>query len=349
LASIKRCLLGAFLIALTSGVLLLSDVDQRKSSRRHIPRVAVFQHVSQPLLDEGVAGILAGLEEAGFHDGGNISLQKFNAENDIATSNAIAKQITSGQYDMVLTCSTLSLQAVANANRDGKTIHVFGIVADPASAGVGISRQNPLEHPKHLVGIGTFLPVKPAFQMARQFNPALKSIGVAWNPGESNSEAFNKKAREATKEMGIELLEATIENSSGVYEAASSLVSRGAEAIWVGGDVTVMVAMDAVVGAAKKGGIPVFSIVPPSVKRGALFDYGANFFEVGKDTGALAASILKGADPAKIPIRNYVPERLLINTLAVKGLKQTWRIPPDVLARADVIIDETGTHQKAKR
>ncbi len=235
---------------------MLSDVDQRKSSKRHIPRVAVFQHVSQPLLDDGVAGILAGLSDAGYVDGTNISIQKFNAENDIATSNAIAKQITAGQFDMVLTASTLSLQAVANANRDGKTIHVFGIVADPPSAGVGISRENPLDHPRRLVGIGTFLPVKPAFQLARQFNPALKSIGVAWNPGESNSEAFTKKAREATKEMGIQLLEATIENSSGVYEASSSLVARGAEALWVGGDVTVMVAIDAVVGAARKGGIP---------------------------------------------------------------------------------------------
>ncbi len=328
---------------------MLSDVDQRKSSKRHIPRVAVFQHVSQPLLDDGVAGILAGLSDAGYVDGTNISIQKFNAENDIATSNAIAKQITAGQFDMVLTASTLSLQAVANANRDGKTIHVFGIVADPPSAGVGISRENPLDHPRRLVGIGTFLPVKPAFQLARQFNPALKSIGVAWNPGESNSEAFTKKAREATKEMGIQLLEATIENSSGVYEASSSLVARGAEALWVGGDVTVMVAIDAVVGAARKGGIPVFSIVPPSVKRGALFDFGANFFEVGKDTGALAVSILRGADPATIPVRNYVPERLLVNKLALAGLKQTWRIPSDVLARADVVIDESGTHEKAKR
>jgi putative ABC transport system substrate-binding protein len=347
LASLKRCLFGLILIALACAGLLLSDWNQR-SATGGVRRIAILQHVSQPLLDDGVAGILDGLAAAGFVDGKSVSARRFNAENDIATANAIAKEITSGEYEVVLTASTLSLQAVANANRAGRAKHVFGIVADPASAGVGISRENPLEHPRHLVGIGTFLPVKPAFELAKRLNPALKTIGVVWNPGESNSEAFTKKAREACQELGLELREATIENSSGVLEAAGSLVSRGVDALWVGGDVTVMVAIDSVITAARRGGSPVFSIVPPSVERGAIFDFGANFYEVGKDVGALAAEVLRGADMTKIPIRNVVPERILINTTAVKGLKQQWHFPNDLMAKADVIIDTTGRHEKAR-
>jgi ABC-type uncharacterized transport system substrate-binding protein len=346
---LKRCALGIFLIAFACGILLLSDLSQRTSKASGIHQVAIFQHVSQPLLDEGVAGILAGLAESGFIDGKNIAVRRFNAENDIATANAIAREITSGQFELVITSSTLSLQAVANANRVGRAKHVFGIVADPASAGVGVSRENPLGHPKHLVGIGTFLPVKPAFELLQRLNPAIKTIGVVWNPGESNSEAFTKRARIVCKELGLTLVEANIENSSGVLEAATSLVSRGVDSLWVGGDVTVMVAIDAVVAAARKGGIPVFSIVPPLVDRGAIFDYGANFFDVGKDTGALAAQVLNGADIAKIPVRNYIPERILINQTALKGLKQQYRFPADVVAKADVVIDETGRHQKSAR
>ena len=338
-----------FFIVLACAVLLYSDWGQRTGSRRHIPEVAIFQHVSQPLLDEGVAGMLDGLAQAGFVDGRNIHIRRFNAENDLATANAIAKQLTAGQYDMVMTSSTLSMQAVANANHGGRVTHVFGITADPASAGVGVSRENPLDHPKYMVGIGTFLPVKPAFELARRMNPGLKTIGVAWNPGESNSEAFTKRAREACREMGLTLLEATIENSSGVLEAASALVVRGAQALWVGGDVTVMVALDSVVAAARKGRIPVFSIVPPSVDRGALFDYGANFFDVGRDVGTLAAGILNGADPARIPVRNYVPKKVLVNKLALAGLKDPWRLPEDLVAAADAVIDESGRHEKAAR
>jgi ABC-type uncharacterized transport system substrate-binding protein len=334
---------------LACAVLLYSDWDQRTGSKRHIPKVAILQHASQPVLDEGVAGMLDGLSGGGFIDGKNISIRRYNAENDLATGNAIAKQITSGEYDLVITCSTLSMQAVANANRAGHVKHVFGIVADPASAGVGVSRDNPLGHPKHLVGISSFLPVKPVFALAKQFNPQLKSIGVAWNPGESNSEAYTKKAREAAKDLGLELMEATIENSSGVLEAANSLVSRGADALWVGGDVTVLVAIEGVISAARKGGIPVLSIIPPTVDRGAILDYGTNFYEVGKDVGELAASVLNGADPAKIPIKNMVPRKVLVNKVALKGLKQTWRFPDDLVASADVVIDESGRHAKVSQ
>ena len=54
----------------------------------------------------------------------------------MAVGNAIARQIVNGDYDLVLTSSTPSMQAVANANRDGLVLHVFGIVADPFSAGM---------------------------------------------------------------------------------------------------------------------------------------------------------------------------------------------------------------------
>jgi ABC-type uncharacterized transport system substrate-binding protein len=342
----KRTFFAALPIAFASCVLLVSDVGQRKPSAGRIPRVAVLQHASQALLDDAVSGMMAGLSGAGYTQGRNISIERFNAQNDLATENAIAKQIEAGRYNMVLTASTLSLQTMANANRAGKMPHVFGAVADPPSAGVGISRNDPLSHPKHLVGIGTFLPVRPAFELARRMNPALKSIGVVWNPGESNSEAFTKKARAVCADMGLQLLEATVDNSSGVYEAANSLVARGADALWVGGDVTVLVALDSAVAAARKGRIPVFSIVPPTVERGALFDYGANFFDVGQDVGKLAATILKGADPATLPVRNSIPEHIAVNKVAVKGLKARWQFPADILARADLMLDESGRHEK---
>jgi ABC-type uncharacterized transport system substrate-binding protein len=345
--AIRRLLLGILLIALSSGVLLLSDWSHRRSGDGRVRRLALLQHASQSVIDEGVRGMLDGLAENGFIDGKNIVIRRFNAENDLPTANAIARQITNGEFDLVLTASTLSLQTVANANKAGRTIHVFGIVADPFGAGVGISRDNPLNHPKHLVGIGSFIPVDKAFGLAKQSFPGLKSVGVVWNPTESNSEAFTRAARKACQPLGIQLLEANIESSSGVFEAANSLVSRGVQALWVGGDVTVLVALDSVIAAAKKGRIPVFSIIPPSVTRGTLFDRGANFYEIGKQTGHLAAQVLNGADPAKIPVTNYVPEKLAINRLALADLRDPWRLPEELFARADTVVDERGVHQKS--
>jgi ABC-type uncharacterized transport system substrate-binding protein len=345
--TMKRLSLGIALIALTSSILLISDWDRRKPSVKQIPHVAIMQQASQAVLDEGVQGMIDGLAESGFVDGESIVIKRYNAENDVPTSNAIAKEITGGQFNLVLTASTLSLQAVAGANKAGKTIQVFGLVSDPFGAGVGISRENPLDHPRDLVGIGTMQPVAEAFRLAKTLFPGLKTVGVVWNPAESNSEANTLIARDICQELGIKLLEANVDSSSGVFEAASSLVARGAQALWVGGDLTVIVAIDSVVAAARKGRIPVFTSIPPNAKRGALFDLGANYYEVGRLTGELAGQVLRGADPATIPVRNVVPEKLVINRMALDGLKDPWRLPQDVLTHADILIDESGLHEKS--
>src|SRR5262249_33226186 len=106
------------------------------------------------------------------------------------------------------------------------------------------------------------------------------------------------------KTLGIDLLDAPVENSATVLDPLHAVISRGAQAIWIGGDVTVMSATKTVVAAARKAGIPVFTITPGQPDRGTLFDLGANFHECGRLTGALAGDILNGTDPATVPIRD---------------------------------------------
>jgi ABC-type uncharacterized transport system substrate-binding protein len=340
LVVLKRLSLGVALILLAAAVLLISDVGRRTPGARSLIRLAIVQHASQPIIEEGVQGMLDGLRQNGFIAGQTIAVQRFNAEGDMATANTIAKAVSGGDYDMILTATTISLQTVVNANSAGKTRHVFALVSDPFGAGVGISRDNPLKHPRHLVGYGTMQPVAETFRVARQMFPALQTVGVVWNPAEANSEANVKLARSVCNDAGLRLIETNADNSSGVVEAANALIARGIEALWVGGDVTVLTAIDGVAAAARTAHIPVFTSMPGTTARGALFDVGANYHEVGRLGGELAARVLKGADPASIAIVNVMPETLLINRQALAGLKEPWTIP-DELERAARFIGET--------
>jgi len=108
----------------------------------------------------------------------------------------------------------------------------------------------------------------------------------------------------------------------------------------------VSIAVDAVISVGRKARIPVFSITPGKPDRGTLFDYGADFYQIGKQTGELAVRILRGADPGQIPITNLVPTLLVVNTQALEGLKDSWGLPDDLLRRADVVVDGTGIHRK---
>lgn len=342
LTILKRLSLGLILITLSASVLLLSDWNRRVSTNQHIPRLAIIQHASQTVLDEGVDGMIQGLAEMGFTNGQTLTVQRYNAENDMPTANAIAVEVVNGHFDLLMTASTLSLQTVARANKRGTARHVFALVSDPFGAGVGISRDNPLDHPAYLVGYGTMQPVEKAFRIAKRLLPTLSTVGVAWNPGESNSEANILVARQVCQQLGITLVEAAIENSSGVFEAASSLVSKGVQALWVGGDLTVIVAFDAVQRAADNGKVPVFTNIPPLTKRGALFDLGANYHEVGRQAGLLAGQVLLGSDPSTIPIINMAPEKLIFNSPVLTGLREPWEIPQDLLAQADTVITAGG-------
>ena len=167
---VRRLSLGTVLIGLASAILLWTDSGgvTRSDGKR---RVAILQHASTLVLDDGVRGMIDGLAEKGWRDGDTVSLRRFNAEGDASTSNSIAQEIVNGPYDLVITSSTPSMQAVATANRSGRVIQVFGLVADPFAAGVGLSRDKPAEHPKHLVGLGIRVPIDYAIRTARKLNP----------------------------------------------------------------------------------------------------------------------------------------------------------------------------------
>lgn len=358
--TLKRLSLGISLIAIASAILLWSDAPRRtalstqqnqtpdKPQPARVMKVAMMQMASQPIIDEGAAGVLDGLKEAGFVEGSTLQLSRFNAEGDLATANAMAQELTGGGYDLVITLTTSALQAVANANKQRKVPHVFGLVTDPVKAGVGVGAE-PLDHPSHMVGIGTLQPVADSLRMALQLNPKLARVGVAWNPAEVNSEVCTKLAREACRELKLELLEATVENTAAVNESIASLIARDVDVLWVGGDVTVLGAFDLVAKAARNAHIPVCTCMPGNAAKGALFDLGANYYEVGLSIGRLAGRVLSGDEIAKLPVTMAIPPKLFLNKLPLEGLRASWAIPPEVIARADSFIDEQGRHDKQPR
>jgi ABC-type uncharacterized transport system substrate-binding protein len=345
--AVKRLALGLILIAGAAAVLLATDV--RRAGPAAVPRIGILQHASIPVLDDSVRGIIDGLSANGYRDGETARITRFNAQGEAATANAIAREMTDGRFDLVITSSTLSLQAVANANKAGRTVHVFGMVADPYACGVGLDPADPLGHPRHLVGQGILFPVSEVFATARQMLPNLKTVGVAWDPSQANSRRFVEDARAVCAKMCIVLLEAQVESTAGVREATDSLISRGAQAVWVGGDITVSNAIETVLTTCRQARIPVFSQLPGDPKRGTLFDIGFDFYQAGRLCGELAAQVLKGTDPATIPIRDtkdLVPRFLLINQKALRGLKDPWRVPEELLRKADVVVDEAGVPHK---
>jgi ABC-type uncharacterized transport system substrate-binding protein len=320
---ILRALIALFI---TAGILLALDLGNRKTDQKKEVSIAVFKLSSRISLDEVERGIIQSLTQQGFVDGKNCIIKKFCAEGDVAVANTIAQNIVSSKFDMVVTMSTPLLQIMANANKKGDITHVFCGVTDPYASGVGITGTGANQHPKHLVGIGTFQPVEKAFDIAKQMNPNLKKVGTVWCTSETCSEACVKLARKKCKEMGIELVEMGIESSTQVLEAAISLTSRGIDALWLGGDNVVESGIDQLINAANKAQIPLFTNNPYKIYGNTLFGVGAEYNEVGKIAGNMASDILKGKSTTEIEIKNVVPIKLVVNKEAVKNFKGKWDV-----------------------
>jgi ABC-type uncharacterized transport system substrate-binding protein len=350
----KRIVFSLLLIVLASAILLWSDRHNRHTQSNTetsvaatIIPLAILQHSSNPLMDDVRSGIIDALNAKGYTDGRNLAITTYNPEGDLPTANLMAQKITSGDYRLAISISTVMLQALANANRTGRVAHVFGAVSAPVDSGVGIKALDSLDKPTYLTGIGTPQPVAEIFRMAKQVNPALKTVGVVWNPAEVNSEICTKQARAISAELGLVLLEAPVEQAKDIREAAQSLVARGAEAIWTGGDATVISAVDSLFEVARATRIPVFSNISGHVKKGSLFDLGADYHEVGEQVGRLVADILSGTAPAVISVKNYMPKRLLLNEKTREALLTSWIFSKEMYSQAVSVIGENGIEIKA--
>ena len=353
LKGFQRLSMGLVIIAGAAAILLVSDLGSRKNAVRETgqgaatQRVAVIQHATLDATDDGVRGIFEALASRGFQEGVDLEFLRYNAQGDISTANAIAKEVTSADLDLVITVSTLSLQTVANSNRfqTSPRVHVFGLTSNPFEAGVGLNADDPLDHPPYMAGLGSLPPVRDLFVLLTQIQPRAKRIGLVWNPAEANSEAATLMAREVAKELGLTLVEGNAETSAMAGEVALSVMARGVDVLWVSTDITVITALEVLVSVANRAGVPVITSLPGSAARGALLDLGANYHDVGYVQGLLAADVLQGRDPATIPAVNWMPVELHLNLTALDGLKMPWVIPEAVIKKASQVTDEAG-HRK---
>jgi ABC-type uncharacterized transport system substrate-binding protein len=331
---LKQLWLIISLILAASVLLLVSDRGQRishvKQSAKTYPSIAVMQITSTPVLDSHVAGVVDRLKERGWLAPDGTNIRFYNAQGDYGTANAIALDIASSPYDMVITSGTVALQVFSKANMSAQKPHVFGAITDPHGTGAGITGPEPDQHPPHMAGVGTFQPVESAIRIAHEMNPELHRLGVVWNPGEQCSEACLTKARVICDQLGIQLIEATAANTFEVSEAARAVIAKQVDAVWIGGDTVAMASTGLIVNLAGQAGIPVFTNDPMDVEKGALFGLGADYFTVGRYTADIAADILEGRQPSDFRIENIIPEQLNVNPDVLAGLKGKWKPAPSV-------------------
>lgn len=293
--------------------------------------VAVTAIVEHSALDAARDGVKDALAEAGYKEGENLKFIYQSAQGNPATAAQIARQFVGEGPDVIVPISTPSAQAVVSATRDIPV--VFTAVSDP----VGAQLVKDLKKPGgNVTGLSDMSPVVEHIKLIKEVMPNIKKLGYLYNSGETNSVSLLAALKEAATAEGIEIVESAATKSAEVQGAARALVGR-ADAMYVPTDNTIVSALESAVGVAEESKLPLFTADTDSVKRGALAALGFNYYDVGKQTGAIVVKILKGEKPGDIAVDIAKGTDLVINLGAAK--KMGIEFPQAVIDRATSKID----------
>lgn len=295
-------------------------------------RIGISQFVEHPALDAARKGFIDGLKEAGFEEGKNATFEVENAQADFPTTQTIANKFAGEKVDMILAIATPSAQSAANATKDIPIL--ITAVTDPVAAGLVKSLDKP---GTNVTGTTDMNPIKEQLQLLKQILPDAKNVGILYNAAEANSKVQVDIAKKAAGELGLTIHEATVANSSEVNQAVQTIAGK-VDAIYAPTDNTVASSIGAIIKACNDAKIPVIGAERGMVDGGALATLGIDYYLLGKQTGKVAARILKGEKPADIAIEGSKDFKLIINKKSANTLG--IKIPETLMSKADEIIEK---------
>ncbi|MBS0553629.1 MAG: ABC transporter substrate-binding protein, partial [Proteobacteria bacterium] len=256
--------------------------------------VAVTAIVEHPALDSVRDGVKEGLAAAGFEEGKNLKWQYQSAQGNTGTAAQIARKFVGDRPDVIVAIATPSAQAVAAATKEIPL--VYSAVTDPMAAQLVPSMA---ASGNNVTGVSDVLELDKQIALMKQIVPTAKRVGVVYNPGEANSVVVVKALREALPKQGMTLVEAAAPRTVDVGSAARSLIGK-VDLFYTSTDNNVVSAYESLVKVGNDAKIPMIAADTDSVKRGAIAALGIDYRNLGRQTGAMVARILKGEKPGTI-------------------------------------------------
>ena len=295
--------------------------------------VSVNQFVEHPALDAVLKGIKDHLKEEGV----NAKVIVHNAQANMATANQIAQQMIGEKPDLFVAIATPSAQACAQALKKApkalKRPFIFTAVTDPVAAGLVKNLERP---GGYITGVSDLLPVEKHLEMVLEYHQGIKTLGVLYNAGETNSRATLETIKHLSRKMGFKVVQATASKTAEVYQAAKSLVGR-ADAVFIPTDNTIISALESVLKVGIQHKLPIFAADVDSVKRGAVAAMGFDYYKHGRQTGEMIIKILNGDLPGQTPVEFQKTLQLQINARYSKMMGVTP--PAALLEKADKVYE----------
>jgi putative ABC transport system substrate-binding protein len=297
--------------------------------------VVGFLHAGSPgPLAPSLAVLRQTLAEAGYVEGRNVAIEYRWAEGHYDQLPALAAELVR-RHPAVIVASPTPAAVAAKAATATIPI-VFNVAQDPVKLGVVASLARP---GGNATGVNFFQAELGAKQLGllRELLPTAARIGLLVNPTNPNIEEVTTDVTAAASTIGMQIDAVRASDGREIEAAFATLVRIRGDALVVSADALFYVRRVQLATLATRHAIPAVYTDRAFAEAGGLMSYGTSTVEVYRQLGVYVGRILKGVNPAELPVVQSTKFEFAINLSTARAIDLT--VPPTLLARADEVIE----------
>jgi len=281
-----------------------------------------------------VDGLRAGLRDLGLVEGKQFVLDVRDTRGDLKAVEEAARSLEKEKVDLI--CTLATSVSVAAKRATVKVPIIFMTGTNP----VTVKLVESIPHPGgRLTGVqfrATDLTGK-RLELLRQIVPSLRRVVTFYDPKNPSAIESAKEAREAARNLGLELIERHVASVAELQTATQAFRANEADAVIAVSDAMVDSHIQSVIDMAVARRLPTMLYDPGAVVKGGLATYSADYVEVGRLSAKYVQRVLGGTNPADLPVEGTDKLSFVVNMKTAKRIGLA--IPESVLARADKIIE----------
>jgi putative ABC transport system substrate-binding protein len=276
------------------------------------------------------------LRELGYVEGQNLAIEWRFAEGKLDRLDALAGDLVRLKVDVIFGNATPTIQAVKKATTTIPIVMIAG--ADPAASGLVASLERPGGNITGLTSVSSALNGK-RLELAKEIIPDLSRVGVLLDPDYPTitSAPTLKETQSTADSLGLKLQLLEVRSVNDFENAFGAATKARSQALIHFSHTVITNARKRVAELALKNRLPAVYADAQFIDAGGLMSLGADPFDLIRRAAGYVDKVLKGAKPADLPMEKPAKFELVISAKVAKQIGLT--IPPNVLARADKVIE----------
>jgi putative ABC transport system substrate-binding protein len=274
------------------------------------------------------------LAQLGWVEDRNVRLEVRSWTGDAAAMRVQVNELLATRPDVIVVVSNPALAILRPVS--GRIPVVFAMVADPVGSGFVESLARPGAN------ITGFMNYDPAFgakwlEVLKEAVPVMTRVLVLMQPETAAHKGFSKAIAEAAGPLRVEAQSAGVHDVVEIRKALAEFAGSGGGGVIALPHAVTVAHRELIIEQAIGHRMPTIFAIAADVSAGALVTYGVNRVALTLRTTEYVDRILRGANPADLPVQGPVTFELAVNLKTANALGLT--VPSSLLARADTVIE----------